>query len=72
MAELSSPDSDSESDEKTPIDENITNQTPNIDDDELDQLARINANINSNNLTEKPLQSKGLKSQKMSAYVLIG
>jgi len=41
------------------IDENINDQIDDVDDDELEQLARINAKFNSNNLTEKPLQPKG-------------
>jgi hypothetical protein len=35
------------------------NHIDDVDDDELEQLARINAKFNSNNLTEKPLQPKG-------------
>jgi hypothetical protein len=61
MAGLSSSDSDSDDEEltkKNPINENKNNPIP--DDDKLDQLARINADFNSNNLTEEPLQSKGI------------
>jgi hypothetical protein len=61
MAELGSTDSnddDTDNSIKTIlVDENINDQ---IDDDELEQLAQINANLNSNNLTEKPLQPKGV------------
>jgi len=48
MGEHDSTDSD---DDKVPIDD--------VDDDELERLARINAKFNSNNRTEKPLEPKG-------------
>lgn len=37
------------------------NQQPidDVDDDELERLARINAEFNTNNLAEKPLKPKG-------------
>ncbi|CAF4705899.1 unnamed protein product [Rotaria sp. Silwood1] len=35
------------------------NQIDDVDDDELERLARINAEFNTNNLTEKPLKPKG-------------
>ncbi|CAF0880508.1 unnamed protein product [Rotaria sordida] len=35
------------------------NQVDDVDDDELERLARINAEFNTNNLTEKPLKPKG-------------
>ncbi|CAF2423147.1 unnamed protein product [Rotaria sp. Silwood2] len=38
---------------------NNNNQVDDVDDDELDRLARINAEFNTNNLTEKPLKPKG-------------
>jgi hypothetical protein len=41
---------------KNSIDENIND----VDDDELEQLACINAKYNSNNLIEKPLEPKGI------------
>ena len=31
-----------------------------VDDDELDRLARVNAQFNTNNLGEKPLKPKGI------------
>ena len=42
---------------------NITHQQPNdddVNDDELDRLARINAEFNTNNLSEKSLKPKGI------------
>jgi hypothetical protein len=35
------------------------NTNDDVDDDELERLARINAKFNTNNLTEKPLKPKG-------------
>ena len=40
--------------------ENINNHIGDVDDDELERLARTNAKFNSNNLAEKPLQPKGM------------
>ena len=37
----------------------LTNKSEDVDDDELERLARINAKFNSSNLTEKPLKPKG-------------
>ena len=45
MAEHISTDSDDEDD---------------VNDDELERLARINAEFNSNNLSEKPFEPKGM------------
>jgi hypothetical protein len=39
--------------------EESNNHTDDVDDDELERLARINAEFNTNNLGEKPLQPKG-------------
>jgi hypothetical protein len=60
MAENGSTDSDNENDDD---DKNLIDD---VDDDELERLARINAKFNSNNLTQKPLEPKG-----MSSYALI-
>lgn len=39
---------------------NNHHQTDDVDDDELDRLARINAEFNTNNLGDKPLKPKGI------------
>jgi hypothetical protein len=39
---------------------NNHDQIDDVDDDELERLARINAEFNTNNLSEKPLKSKGM------------
>ena len=36
------------------------NQPDDVDDDELERLARINAKFNTNNLAEEPLKPKGV------------
>lgn len=37
----------------------LTNKHEDVDDDELERLARINAKFNCSNLTDKPLKPKG-------------
>ncbi|CAF1531765.1 unnamed protein product [Rotaria sordida] len=54
---------------KFPIDENINDQIDDVDDDELERLASINARFNSNNLNEEPLQSKGTLHTFRPAYI---
>ena len=74
MNEFSSSDSDDDDDDDNDddnllnIDErslvntiNINDEIDDVDDDELEQLARINAKFNLNHLTEKPKESKGIK-----------
>jgi hypothetical protein len=50
-------DEDEEEEEKI---NNIQKPINDVDDDELEQLARINAKYNSNNSIEKPLEPKGI------------
>jgi hypothetical protein len=61
MAEHGNTDTNDDDDDKTSmktnsIDENIND----VDDDELERLARVNAKYNSNNLTEKALEPRGI------------
>jgi hypothetical protein len=49
---------------------NNNNHIDDVDDDELERLARINAEFNTNNLSEKPLKPKGEK-KKFILIILI-
>jgi len=52
---------DDDDDDKTNMKINLIDENINdVDDDELERLARINAKYNSNNLTEKTLEPKGI------------
>ena len=46
-----------------PIIENVAHQTEDVNDDELERLAHINAEFNSSNHKEKPMQPKGMHVQ---------
>ena len=56
-------DEDDEDEEKgikiIPMDENIVDQMDDMNDDELEQLARANAEFNTTNSADKALQPKG-------------
>jgi hypothetical protein len=41
-----------------------------VDDDELERLARINAEFNTNNLSEKPLKPKGENSILLFLFIM--
>ena len=40
-----------------------------VDDDELERLARINAEFNTNNLAEKPLKPKGINTNHSNCLI---
>ena len=46
-------------DEQNDLIDNNNNHVDDVDDDELERLARFNAKFNTNNLAEKPLKPKG-------------
>lgn len=62
MAEYGDTDTDDSGDESPQKDERIDD----VDDDELELLASINAKYNSNNTSDNSLQSKGINLHRFS------
>lgn len=58
--DLNDDDDDDEEEEEEEKINDIQKPINDVDDDELEQLARINAKYNSNSSIEKPLEPKGI------------